>query len=511
MIGNLTVAMTCLWWSAGAGGLDESSDGRVYSPQRAFRIPLQLSAAERKEMSSIRLYYTRDQGKTWVKQSEGGVDQEMVTFRTDSDGEFWFSIALVDKKGKQSPADVKSLEAGLKVVVDTAKPTLVLKPVKGKNGERGVRWEAKDDLLDVQTLRLAVWENETDGWKSHEIPLEANKVVWFPKEMTVVKMQACVKDRCGHQAILQVSLEKDGNQFKKTAPAAFVMDEAPTNTPNTATTAVASAAPSAPPAATRIPRAVTKTEKNDAIQQVKHTEAAALPPAVAAPAAVPPAPPAAAAPVANRNRTAPEPRNFSPSRRLEVNYELDNSNEAVSVQLWGTQDNGKSWSKVAVDEDNQSPLVADFEKDGVWGLRIVVCPKSAGDCMPKEGAESEMVVDIDTVSPYVKLESPNVTKEYVVLKWQANDSNMADAPIKLLCSESAQGPWKVIATKLENSGEYKWNTTQAAVPAHCFVRVEAEDNAGNIGAAQSIKEVAFETSKPATGRMVGIRPKVERK
>ena len=60
--------------------------------------------------------------------------------------------------------------------------------------------------------------------------------------------------------------------------------------------------------------------------------------------------------------------------RFEVDYEFDAAaaNGVRSVELWGTKDQGHTWSRWQIDADRQSPLDVQVDAEGTYGFRIVI-------------------------------------------------------------------------------------------------------------------------------------------
>jgi len=72
----------------------------------------------------------------------------------------------------------------------------------------------------------------------------------------------------------------------------------------------------------------------------------------------------------------------------------------------------------------------------------------------------------------------------VTILWEANDKNLTARPIALSWARTAGGPWQPIVSQLENTGQYVWKLP-AGVPPRIWVRVEAEDLAGNLAVAET--------------------------
>jgi hypothetical protein len=178
-----------------------------------------------------------------------------------------------------------------------------------------------------------------------------------------------------------------------------------------------------------------------------------------------------------------------------LDYELEQTgHEGVArVELWGTRDGGRSWQKYAADDDNRSPLVVTVDGEGLYGFRMVV-QTAAGqsEFPPQSGEQPELWVGVDLHRPVATLTSIDPAGGAggeLMLRWEADDDNLAPRPIALFYSSRPGGPWTAIATNLANTGEYAWSL-ERYVPPRIYVRLEARDTAGNLA--------AFQTNEPVT-------------
>ena len=73
------------------------------SNQPAFQIPLDIEPAVRQQLKEIRLFVSRDQGKTWQQRESAKPEQNGFVFHATEDGQYWFCVAAVDLQGRQEP------------------------------------------------------------------------------------------------------------------------------------------------------------------------------------------------------------------------------------------------------------------------------------------------------------------------------------------------------------------------------------------------------------------------
>jgi len=131
-----------------------------------------------------------------------------------------------------------------------------------------------------------------------------------------------------------------------------------------------------------------------------------------------------------------------------------------------------------------------------------------------ESRQSKMAIRYDHTPPAVTLTSPTGGEEWrggVVhtITWTASDATSglrAATPITLSYSTDGGGSWATIAVT-NNVGSYNW-TLPPVDSAQCQVRVQAVDQAGNVGRTQSANFIIDSTTptatimSPATGALV---------
>jgi hypothetical protein len=107
----------CIACLALVGGPSASDVMKV--DYRSFHIPVQVKPEEKGRIKELRLYVSKDRGKTWQLHAKEAADAKQFRFDTDRDGEYWFNVQVVDTKGTAIPEDMTKATASLKVVVDT--------------------------------------------------------------------------------------------------------------------------------------------------------------------------------------------------------------------------------------------------------------------------------------------------------------------------------------------------------------------------------------------------------
>lgn len=190
------------------------------------------------------------------------------------------------------------------------------------------------------------------------------------------------------------------------------------------------------------------------------------------------------------------------ARTFSLDYQLaDMGSSGVSrVELWGTHDAGQSWQRFGNDEDHRTPMYVTVDHAGLYGFHIVVDAANGPTALvPRAGDEPELWVIVDLDRPHAELTSiepvADSTTNQLILRWRAEDANLEPRPISLLYSSRSSGPWSPIATTLPNTGEYTWQI-ERHVPPHVYLRLEARDVAGNLGAFQTADAIDLPAQQP---------------
>lgn len=202
---------------------------------------------------------------------------------------------------------------------------------------------------------------------------------------------------------------------------------------------------------------------------------------------------------------------LSNSKSFSLEYQLDSIGPqgVKAVELWGTKDGGQSWKKWDEDPDKTSPFDIRVDSETTFGFRVVVVGNNGLASKPPErGDQPDILVTIDTTIPKLTLlqagygQGEHAGK--LDIRWTAEDEHLGPRPITLAFSESANGPFTTIASGLPNSGQYYW-TIDSRTPRKLFLRIEAQDEAGNVALDQPEEAISLEGLTPR-GRIRAISP-----
>jgi hypothetical protein len=201
----------------------------------------------------------------------------------------------------------------------------------------------------------------------------------------------------------------------------------------------------------------------------------------------------------------------SRSRSFSLDYSIDALRGlAVSdIELWGTEDQGKTWQKWGSDPDRESPFDVQVGSDGLFGFRMVIIGANGlVSNRPHDGDDADMWINVDTKLPSVKitraLYGDGAEAGMLVIEFSCNEENLHDRPITLSYSERPTGPWATIAGGLPNSGSYVWKA-DPNLPQQVYLRIQAVDMAGNIEEHRLELPINLRGLTPR-GRIQGFRP-----
>jgi hypothetical protein len=190
------------------------------------------------------------------------------------------------------------------------------------------------------------------------------------------------------------------------------------------------------------------------------------------------------------------------SRAFRLAYDVTSAGPSgiSRVELWGTQDAGRSWKSLAVDDDNRSPLPVQVDQEGIYGLKVVVTSGAGlGGGQPQSGELPEIVVGVDLTKPTARITSARqgvgTESGELIISWQAYDRWPAARPVTLLWSQQPGGPWTTVASGLEDSGRYAWAIDPRA-PQRIYLRLEIRDEAGNTGVFEMPEPVSLDRFRP---------------
>jgi hypothetical protein len=198
--------------------------------------------------------------------------------------------------------------------------------------------------------------------------------------------------------------------------------------------------------------------------------------------------------------------------RFKLQYAIDDAGPdgPASVELWITQDGGRTWIRRGDDPDRVSPIDVDLGGEGTYGLCLVARSASGlGDQPPAPGDPPQSWVEVDSSPPAVQLQPPQVgtgiNSGKVAIAWRASDLHLPPKSVRLLWRpDQPDAPWQPIADAQESAGQYVW-TVPPTVPQRFHLKVEAVDSVGHLGSAETTEmgPIMVDRSRPRS-RIIGL-------
>jgi len=190
----------------------------------------------------------------------------------------------------------------------------------------------------------------------------------------------------------------------------------------------------------------------------------------------------------------------SPAFELDYQTEPADPSAILAVELWGTEDGGRTWRRFAADDDTRSPMLVRVEREGLYGFRLVVWDANGRVTpRPQPGDAPEIWVAVDLTAPHVQLTGAQLDASSgarrLLITWQADDWSLAPGPVSLFVSPRPGGPWEPIVRGIDNTGSFVW-TFDRPLPDRVFLRMEVRDRAGNVGAYEMVEPVVLEVREP---------------
>ncbi len=525
-----------------------------------------------REPVEVQLYVSGDRGASWQRYWKPvEPERRRFMFRAGADGEFWFLVRTLDRSGRLWPQRPNTPE--LKVVVDTMPPKLQLEAEQGQAGQITARWQVDDAHSQPGSLTIQYRTTSDGPWQQVAIDRpsqpasglpQTGQVTWWTQAGSgKIQIRAEVSDTAGNLAVshAQVKLgEGAGGSPARTAEKprsgwrASVPGPADTAWPAERSADNLGADDPSGPAPTGPANVDTRdtsqrygnpgyaadgytddryaegrypdTGASQSVYPYTPTEAPSSldrregldPPTGSLASSVNP-------PIRNRYVAPFEPQASPPesglppgqrprmvsSREFQLEYDVTSVGPSgiARVELWGTQDGGRTWRLLGLDDDNRSPLPVKLDQEGIYGLKVLVTSGAGlGSGRPQTGELPEIVVGVDLTKPAARItaarQGTGAESGKLIICWQADDQRLAARPVSLEFSERPGGPWTTIASGLENTGRYIWPLDHRA-PQAIYLRLEVRDEAGNVGVFETDEPVSLDRFRP-TAQIRGVRP-----
>jgi hypothetical protein len=476
-----------------------------FTRSQSFDLPIVMEQDYRVTLSEIRLY-VRTPTTPWKLQESVAPHSTRFNCKVTQDGEYWYTLATVDKAGRMTPPDVGLEPPSQRVMVDTMPPAIQANPATGTDGDVCLRCTVADANIDPASLKARC------KTEFGEIPLEeiaGQQGVFRIKGAEALRFPVTVtaKDLAGNVTTKEVSLRDLLGTAKANTNTNTKM---PPNITQTAVTPdskdpplpssrfdVPPQLPPVPPLKNENPPHRVELPAPDKTQVVpiQNPLPPVDPPLLKVPT-IPDTPKAGSAPTQLINTT-----------RASVEYRIDDVGPSGvgKVEIFMSPDNGQTWHSLGENPDKKSPAKINLPGDGLYGIRIAVSNGNGfGGRRPVRGDAPHCCIEVDTTSPYVQLRSEKVLASagHVELRWNAQDANLGVEPVSLFYRTKADGAWQPIIRNIKNDGAYNWNFPRE-VGGQFFFKIEVADKAGNVSHDTSRQPVVIDVSEPRA-TVVGV-------
>jgi len=173
-----------------------ASDDVFYSRHSDFFIPFQ---ADDRRIKEVILHVSEDQGQTWKNIANARPADGRFRFNARRDGWYYFTVQTRDFENRLYPARLEQVKPGLRVCVDTQLPTVQLEPLVPPEGGAGVKWDIRDDNLDLSSLVLEYREPGAAQWtRLNSQRIAAGQFVWNPAMNGTMDVRLQVRDLAGN-------------------------------------------------------------------------------------------------------------------------------------------------------------------------------------------------------------------------------------------------------------------------------------------------------------------------
>lgn len=509
-MGTGTFAMCLLLGSLSAG------EPPFPMKDRNISIPYNLSVNPA-EISDVVLYVSIDQGRVWSRAGSIRPTERAFAFQAPTDGVYWFNVAVVYRNGNQVPADVSQTPPQQKVLFDTQKPLVRIGAAERQGDDVIVQWDIQESNPELATLKLEYRPTDISaGGFWYSVPANpglSGQARFRANTPGPITVKLSIQDTAGNLGWVERPVGM--GSYAPPPPNTGVMQTTsyntaanPNNPPLTPPQGVeplpiSMDSPSSPsPHTTPVATSQRNTSAMASRQEVT-------------------------LPAAGSSRPELAETIFTNDPQVTIDYEIERQGPSgiSKVEVFLTQDEGRSWMKWQELVRNDSshgeltpasslPVTIRLpEREGLYGFRIVPfsgSQLSAG--APQSGDAPEVRIQLDKSIPYVELFKPEADPKdpnVLILQWRATDSNLTRSPIRIFYADTPNGEWKPVnsggldsAGGMPNTGRLAW-VLPPGMPLKVYLKIMAEDRAGNIGEAVTPQPVVVDLHKPA-GRVKGV-------
>ena len=458
------------------------ADDTVYTSRHALKIPFDFKDEQIRQLNAteVQLLVSTDRGKSWKTAAKAKPQDRLFRFNAADNGEYWFAVRMMNSKNQ--PVQPGAPQVGLKVTVDDVPPSLSIKIRELSPGRVELTWQAEDEALNLDSLEIQYREGENGDWKSVSLPPESTGRIDVPvsaagtvfvagRVTDQAKNDVTVEDQTSVTSESKTQTRETEPDFSK--PVAIIpgtpsLDRVPVPGSRVITESSLTARP--------IPQSVSQSMTSLALPSSS---------------------------VSSRPSMLPSGAKIVKANVFNIGYSLDQIGPSGvgGVDLFITEDNGRTWFTYGSDPDHKSPFTVRVEHGGQFGFAIRARSGiGLSDDPPRNGHPPEIVVIVDQIAPRPKLgnltQGQGLTHNQVQFSWVLMDADLPDQPVMISRAFSPTGPWEPISGWVENSGRYIWTVDQT-IDRPIYIRLEARDLAGNIGKVDSDQPLQIDLTRPS--------------
>lgn len=461
----------------------------VYTGRHALKIPFDFKDEQIRQLKAteVHLLVSTDRGKSWKTAARAKPQDRLFRYNAADNGNYWFAVRMMNAQNQ--PVQPGVPQVGLKVTVDDVPPLLNLKVRELSPGRIELTWQAEDEALNLASLEIQFREGEDGEWKPLETDQQAVGRVDLPISAAgIVYVAARVSDQAKNEVTSESQTSASSGSKTQTRETEPDFSKPVAITPGPVSERLDSSYPQ--------PRILSGSSFT--VRPVPQSVSQSMGTSVRVnPAASP------------RQQIYPTGAKVINATAFNIGYSLDQVGPSGvgGVDLFITEDNGRTWFTYGSDPDRQSPFSVRVEHSGQFGFAIRARSGiGLSDDPPRPGHLPEMVVVVDLDAPRPKLgnltQGQGLTHNQVQFSWILIEADLPEKPVMLSRAYSPTGPWEPISGWIENSGRFIWAVDQT-IDRPIYIRLEARDLAGNIGKVDSDQPLHIDLTHP-TARLLDV-------
>jgi hypothetical protein len=125
-------------------------------PTRQFVVPLRIDPLQRDKLCHVRVFVSKDQGKSWKHEKDCSTADDMIKFTAPNDGLYWFALQVVSKDGTKEPEELDDLVPGMRVYVNAEGKALKWIAFKVRKSRQDLEREVEHLHATIERLQQKI-------------------------------------------------------------------------------------------------------------------------------------------------------------------------------------------------------------------------------------------------------------------------------------------------------------------------------------------------------------------